>query len=65
MVFEMWLIDCIGAHPGWYPAYQWFVWGLVGLSIQGMEPDEYVLPSYDLDSAWLAGDSSFSSVEVD
>jgi hypothetical protein len=64
MVFEMWFIDCIGAHPGWYPAYQWFVWGLVGLSIQGMEPGEYVLSSYDLDAAWLGLDSNLSSIET-
>lgn len=34
MVFEMYLVDCIGLHPGWYPSYQWFVWGIIGMALQ-------------------------------
>ena len=33
MVFQMWLVDCTGLHPGLYPTYQWFVWGIIGLAI--------------------------------
>jgi cytochrome c oxidase subunit IV len=33
MVFEMYLVDCLGVHPGWYPSYQWFVWGIIGMSL--------------------------------
>jgi hypothetical protein len=33
MVFTMWLIDCVGVHPGLYPAYQWFVWGIITLAV--------------------------------
>lgn len=32
MLFTMWLIDCVGVHPGLYPAYQWFVWGIIALA---------------------------------
>ncbi len=38
MAFQMWLIDCIGLHPGLYPSYQWFVWGAIGLAIGGASP---------------------------
>lgn len=37
MMFEMWLIDCIGVHPGLYPSYQWFVWGMIGLAVTGVK----------------------------
>ena len=33
MVFQWYLVDCMGLHPGWYPAYQWFAWGIVGLAL--------------------------------
>lgn len=36
MVFQMWLVDCIGLHPGLYPSYQWFVWGTIGLALGGV-----------------------------
>jgi O-antigen ligase len=37
MVFQMWLIDCTGLHPGLYPTYQWLVWGTIGLAIGGTQ----------------------------
>jgi len=37
MIFLMWLVDCIGLTPGWYVSYQWFVWGMIGLSLTGIE----------------------------
>ncbi|MEW6247779.1 MAG: hypothetical protein AB1555_13865 [Nitrospirota bacterium] len=32
MLFTMWLVDAVGLVPSAYPGYQWFVWGMVGLS---------------------------------
>lgn len=37
MLFAMWLIDSIGLVPSAYSFYQWFVWGLIGLSYRGVE----------------------------
>jgi len=37
MVFAMWLVDSLGLHPGMYPAYQWYVWGFVGLALRGVD----------------------------
>jgi hypothetical protein len=34
MLLLMWLIDTIGLVPSAYPAYQWFVWGMIGLSFR-------------------------------
>ena len=36
MIFLMWMVDTIGLSPGIYPAYQWYVWGFIGLSIKGV-----------------------------
>jgi len=33
MVFEMYLVDCIGLTPGWYAHYHQFVWGIIGLAL--------------------------------
>ncbi len=33
LVFEMYLVDCMGLHPGWYPSYHLFVWGMAGLAL--------------------------------
>jgi hypothetical protein len=44
MVFLMWLIDAVGLVPSSYPAEQWLVWGLIGMSLRmradaaGQEP---------------------------
>jgi len=38
MVLQMYLVDCMGLHPGWYPAYQWFVWGIIGLALCSTSP---------------------------
>ncbi len=37
MLFLMWLVDCIGLHPGSYISYQWFIWGMIGLSVTGIK----------------------------
>jgi hypothetical protein len=37
MIFQMWLVDCLGVHPGLYPSYQWFVWGMIGLAVTGVK----------------------------
>lgn len=34
MLLLMWLVDSIGLVPSAYPGYQWFVWGLIGLSLR-------------------------------
>jgi hypothetical protein len=31
--FTMWLIDCIGIHPGVYSYFMWSVWGIIGLAV--------------------------------
>jgi O-antigen ligase len=37
MLFAMWIIDTIGLTPRLYPSYQWFVWGMIGLAIRGID----------------------------
>ncbi|MCL6583652.1 MAG: hypothetical protein K6U11_08425 [bacterium] len=37
MLFLMWIVDTIGLVPGLYPAYQWYVWGFVGLALSGVK----------------------------
>jgi O-antigen ligase len=37
MLYLMWLVDAVGLVPSAYPGYQWFVWGLIGLSLRSME----------------------------
>ena len=37
MLFLMWLVDCIGLHPGLYVSYQWFILGMIGLSVTGVK----------------------------
>jgi hypothetical protein len=37
MLFLMWLVDCMGLHPGLYVSYQWFIWGMIGLSVTGVK----------------------------
>ncbi len=34
MLFTMWCIDMIGLTPSVYPAYAWFVWGIIALSFK-------------------------------
>lgn len=44
MMYLMWLIDAVGLVPSAYPAEQWLVWGLIGMSLRmradaaGQEP---------------------------
>jgi O-antigen ligase len=37
MIFAMWIIDTIGLTPSIYPAYQWYVWGFIGLALRGVK----------------------------
>jgi hypothetical protein len=39
MLFLMWLVDTIGLVPSSYPGYQWFVWGMIGLSVRLREEE--------------------------
>jgi len=34
MVFEMWLVDALGLVPSAYPAYQWFIWGVIAIALR-------------------------------
>lgn len=37
MLFLMWLVDSIGLVPSNYPTFQWFVLGLIGLALRGVD----------------------------
>jgi O-antigen ligase len=48
MLFIMWLVDCTGLVPSLYPAYQWYVWGFIGLAFKGVkfqDKNKYNLPN--------------------
>jgi O-antigen ligase len=34
MVYLAWMVDTVGLVPSAYSGYQWFVWGLIGLSLR-------------------------------
>lgn len=34
LAFIMWMVDTVGLVPSIYPGYQWFVWGVIGLSLR-------------------------------
>lgn len=40
MALAMWLVDSIGLVPSSYPGYQWFIWGVIGLALRGVAPQE-------------------------
>jgi len=40
MVFLAWMVDTIGLVPSAYSGYQWFVWGLIGLSLRVRQEEE-------------------------
>lgn len=37
MLITMWFVDSIGAVPSAYINYQWYVWGIIGLSLKGLD----------------------------
>ena len=37
MLFVMLCVDSLGLVPTFYPAYLWFVWGFISLSLRGIE----------------------------
>jgi len=37
MLLLTWIVDSIGLSPSVYPAYQWYMWGFIGLSLRGVE----------------------------
>jgi len=37
MMIVTWIVDTIAGSPSYYPAYQWFLWGIVGLALSGVE----------------------------
>jgi O-antigen ligase len=37
MLLIMWIIDSMGLTPSVYPAYQWYVWGFIGLALKGVK----------------------------
>ena len=41
VLFWVWIIDSIGFTPALFTHYQWFVWGLIGLALQGVKGLEY------------------------
>jgi len=45
MLFLVWLVDTIGVVPSAFPAWQWFVWGVIGLSLRREELALAALPS--------------------
>ncbi len=44
MIFAMWLVDTLGLSPSLYPAYQWYVWGFIGLSLRGLDWEPVARP---------------------
>ena len=40
MVFLSWMVDTIGLVPSAYSGYQWFVWGVIGLSMRMRQEQE-------------------------
>ena len=46
MAFLAWCVDAIGLVPSSYSGYQWFIWGIIGLSLRRRTLDNpSVLPS--------------------
>ena len=48
MLFLMWMADTIGLVPSGYPSYQWFIWGLIGLSLRMREIENLEMRKADL-----------------
>ncbi len=40
MVFLAWMVDTIGLVPSAYSGYQWFVWGMIGLSLRVRQEEQ-------------------------
>lgn len=34
LIFMLWMIETIGLVPSAYPAFQWYAWGFIGLSVR-------------------------------
>lgn len=51
MLYMAWMVDTVGLVPSAYSGYQWFVWGLIGLSMrirQDERSDLRVIDSEDI-----------------
>jgi hypothetical protein len=49
MALTSWLVDTIGLVPSSYSGYQWFIWGIIGLSVRQRNVEEAtVLPAYEI-----------------
>ena len=44
MVFLAWMVDTIGLVPSAYSGYQWFVWGMIGLSLRVRQEEQQGFP---------------------
>ena len=44
MVFLAWMVDTIGLVPSAYSGYQWFVWGMIGLSLRVRQEEQQEFP---------------------
>jgi len=41
MVFLSWIVDTVGLVPSAYSGYQWFVWGVIGLSLRVRQQERF------------------------
>jgi len=37
MMIATWMVDTFAGSPSYYPSYQWYIWGFVGLALSGIE----------------------------
>lgn len=43
MALSMWVVDSIGLVPSAYPGYQWFIWGVIGLSLRLAQEEKNII----------------------